>query len=906
MRPLALLLAATLALPALAQAPIAPTAPALVDAELPPLLDRDLFFGNPEITGAQLSPDGRYLTFLKPVAIDGDDVLNVWVKGVDEPFEAARPLTADARPVGSYFWSRDGAYVLYVQDKGGDENFHVWAVDPTAATGDGVPAARDLTDAEGVRAIILDVPEGDPGHILVGLNDRDPAYHDVYRVAIGTGERELVIENTEQIAGWMTDLDGEIRLALRTAGDGATEVLTVTDGALGEVVYSCSVVETCGPVRFHPDGQRVYMQTNKGDRDLVEFVLFDPATGAETLVERDPEGEVDFGGAAFSEVTDEMLATFYNGDRLRIYPKDDAWAADLDLLRERLPDGEVRPSGGTADERTWLVTVFSDTDPGSRYLFDRDTQELTFLYTGRPELPTEHLAPMTPVRYTARDGREIPAYLTLPLGVEAENLPTVLLIHGGPWSRDSWGYDSFAQFLANRGYAVLQPNFRGSTGYGKDFLNAGNREWGTGAMQHDLTDGARWLIDEGIADPDRVGIMGGSYGGYATLAGLAFTPDLYAAGVDIVGPSNLITLLESIPAYWAPIRKMFYERMGDPTTPEGEAQLMAQSPLNAADQITAPLLIIQGANDPRVKQAESDQIVIALRERGYPVQYVVAEDEGHGFRGATNRLASNAATEIFLAEHLGGRAQTTMSDEVSTRLGELTVDPATVTLAEAPQAADAATFDGAALAPFAARYDGTIEAMGQTFELAISRTVAERGDTFVIVDAMASPMGAAADTTVVASADLRPLSRRVEQGPVTVAFDYAPDRVTGEIVAQGQTIPVDAALDAPLAIEGSSLYVGLGTLPLAPGYRAQFAGFDSQTQKPVTTTVEVTGTEAVEVPAGTFETFVLALTQGDGTGGGNGTLWVSQDAPGLLVKSEIGLGPQMGNGTSTTVLTAVE
>ncbi|WP_412069514.1 alpha/beta fold hydrolase [Rubrivirga sp. IMCC43871] len=906
MRPLALLLAATLALPALAQAPIAPTAPALVDAELPPLLDRDLFFGNPEITGAQLSPDGQYLTFLKPVEIDGDEVLNVWVKGIDEPFEAARPLTADARPVGGYFWSRDGAYVLYVQDKGGDENFHVWAVDPTRATGDGVPAARDLTDAEGVRAIILDVPEGDPGHILVGLNDRDPAYHDVYRVAIATGERELLIENTEQIAGWLTDLDGEIRLALRTAGDGSTEVLTVTDGAVGEVVYSCSVVETCGPVRFHPDGQRVYMQTNKGDRDLVEFILFDPATGTETLVERDPEGEVDFGGAAFSEVTNEMLATFYNGDRLRIYPKDDAFAADFDLLRELLPGGEVRPSGGTRDERTWLVSVFSDTDPGSRYLFDRDTKELTFLYRGRPELPTEHLAPMTPVRYTARDGMEIPAYLTLPQGVEAENLPTVLLVHGGPWSRDSWGYNSFAQFLANRGYAVLQPNFRGSTGYGKAFLNAGNGEWGTGAMQHDLTDGAQWLIDEGIADSERVGIMGGSYGGYATLAGLAFTPDLYAAGVDIVGPSNLITLLESIPAYWAPIRQMFYERMGDPNTPEGEAQLRAQSPLNSADQITAPLLIIQGANDPRVKQAESDQIVIALRERGYPVQYVVAQDEGHGFRGATNRLASNAATEIFLAEHLGGRAQTEMSDEVSARLAELTVDPATVTLAEAPEAAGAGTFDGAALAPFTASFDGTIEAMGQTFELAISRTVSSVGDTFVIVDAAESPMGAAVDSTVVASADLRPLSRRVTQGPVTVAFDYAPERVTGEIVAQGQTIPVDAALDAPLAVEGSSLYVGLGTLPLAEGYRAQFAGFDSQTQKPVTYTIEVTGTDSVEVPAGSFETFVVALTQGDGTGGGNGTLWVSQDAPGLLVKSEIGLGAQMGNGTSTTVLTAVE
>ena len=657
-----------------AQAPVPTTAPGLNDADLPPLLDREVFFGNPEIAGAELSPDGQTLTFRKPV----DGVLNVWVKGVDEPFEAARPLTADERPVPSTFWSQDSRYVLYVQDKGGDENYHVWAVDPTEATGDGVPAARDLTPVDGVRATIIDVPESDPAHILVGLNDRDPSYHDVYRVALATGERELLIENTEQVAGWLTDLDGEIRLALRTAGDGSTEVLAVDDGQLGDVVYTCSVVETCGPARFHPDG-RVYMQTNKGDRDLVEFVLFDPATGEEELVERDPDGEVDFGGAVFSDVTDEILATYYLGDKLRIYPRDEAWGDDVDHLRDELPDGVVLPAGSTKDERTWLVNLRSDVDPGSTYLFDRDTREVTFLYRSRPDLPVEHMAEMRPVTYEARDGREIPAYLTLPKGVEAEGLPAVLLVHGGPWSRDIWGYSSYPQFLANRGYAVLQPNFRGSTGYGKDFLNAGNREWGTGAMQHDLTDGAQWLIDEGIADPERVGIMGGSYGGYATLAGLAFTPDLYAAGVDIVGPSNLITLLESIPPYWAPVREMFHERMGDPRTDEGTALLMAQSPLHSADRITAPLLIIQGANDPRVKQAESDQIVAALHGRGYPVRYLVAEDEGHGFYGELNRLAQTVATEAFLAEHLGGSAQGDVPADVAERLSTLTVDPATVT-----------------------------------------------------------------------------------------------------------------------------------------------------------------------------------------------------------------------------------
>lgn len=909
MRALPILLLLGLALPLAAQAPVRAMAPGLASADLPPLLDRELFFGNPEITGAQLSPDGATLTFLKPLAVDGADeaVLNVWVKGADEPFEAARPLTADDRPVPGYFWSQDSRYVLYVQDKGGDENFHVWAVDPAEATADAVPEARDLTDVEGVRAQIIDVPESDPGHILVGLNDRDPSYHDVYRVALADGERQRLIENTERVAGWVADLDGEVRLALRTAADGSTEVLTVDDGALGDVVYTCTVTETCGPVRFHEDGRRVYMTTNAGDRDLTELVLFDPATGEETLVERDPEGRVDFGGAVFSDLTDEIVATYYNGARLRIYPKDEAWGADLEALRAELPDGEVLPSGGTKDERTWLVSVSSDVDPGARYLYDRDSGELTFLYRSRPELPVEHMAEMRPVTYEARDGLEIPAYLTLPQGVEAEGLPTVLLIHGGPWSRDSWGYDSYAQFLANRGYAVLQPNFRGSTGYGKAFLNAGNKEWGTGAMQHDLTDGAQWLVEEGIADPDRIGIMGGSYGGYATLAGLAFTPDLYAAGVDIVGPSNLITLLESIPPYWAPIRTMFYERMGDPTTPEGEAQLMAQSPLNAADQITAPLLIIQGANDPRVKQAESDQIVIALRDRGYPVEYIVAEDEGHGFRGELNRLAQTVVTEAFLAEHLGGRAQTEASDEVAERLAALTVDPATVTYAAAPEAAEAGAFDGAALAPMEATYATTLEVMGQTIEFDARREVADLGDgTLLLVESADTPMGSAADSLVVTREALRPVSRRVAQGPARIAFDYTDDAVTGQIEAPGQTVPVDVALDAPLAADGTSLQVGLGTLPLAVGYRARFAGFDAQTLQPTPFTVEVTGTEAVEVPAGTFETFVVELTQGDGSGGGNGTLWVSQSAPRVVVRSEIGLGPQMGGGTSTSVLSAIE
>ena len=888
---------------AAAQAPVQATAPGLASAELPPLLDREVFFGNPEISGAQLSPDGRYLTFLR----DYEGVRNVWVKGIDEPFEAARPLTDDERPVPGYFWSEDGRFVLYVQDKGGDENFHVWAVDPSGAADGAVPQARDLTPVDGVTARIYAVPEDDPDHIVVGLNDRDPSYHDVYRVNLTTGERELLIENTEEVGGFVYDDDGDVRFAVKQAPGGGTDLYAVdANGRLGETLYSCTYEEACSPIGFHADGRRVYMTTNKGDRDLSELVVFDPETRAEAFVERDPEGRVDFGGMVYSDVKDKVVATYYNGDRLRIVPQDDELAADLAFLRAELPEGDILPGSMTKDERKMLVTVTRAEDPGSVYLFDRDADTVELLYRSRPDLPAEHLAPMEAVRYTARDGREIPAYLTLPQGVEPRDLPVVMYVHGGPWGRDSYGYDPYAQFLANRGYAVLQPNFRSSTGYGKDHLNAGNKEWGTGAMQHDISDGVQWLVDQGIADADRVGIFGGSYGGYATLAGVTFTPDLYAAAVPYVAPSSLITLIESFPAYWRPfLEGSWYTRVGDPADPADRADLEARSPLNFVDRIRTPLLVVHGANDPRVTQRESDQLVVALRDRGVDVGYLVAPDEGHGFRSEPNRMALAAAMEAFLAEHLGGRAETAMPAEIADQLAAITVDPSAVTLAQAPQAADAGTFDASQIAPMRLVYDATLDVQGQEIPMTVTRAVSRRGDTFVLTESAQTPMGAATDSVTLAQADFRPLSRRVSQGPAQIAFDYAPDRVSGQIEAPGQTIPVDVALEAPLAVEGSSLSVGLGTLPLADGYRAQFAGFDSQSLKPVLYTVEVTGTETVEVPAGTFETWTVALTQGDGSAGGNGTLWVSRERPGVVVKSEVGLGPQMGGGTATAVLTSM-
>jgi dipeptidyl aminopeptidase/acylaminoacyl peptidase len=648
-------------------------------AQLPELIDRELLFGNPEIAGAQISPDGKFIAFLKPY----NETRNVWVKGVSESFDKARLLTAEtSRPIGGFFWSQDAKYILFVKDNGGDENFNVYAVSPTAKAGDGgdVPTARNITAGEKVRAIIQAVPRSEPQFIYVGLNDRDPAWHDIYKVNIATGEKTLIKKNEDRLQGLIFDNADKIRLSVRSTKAGDTEILSL-DGEKPEVVFSCNVFETCAPIRFSKDNKQFYMQTNKGERNLVQLVLLDPVTKKEKLVEQDPEGKVDFGGAVFSEVSNELIATAYEGERTRVYFRDKVLEADYRWLENKMPGKDVNFGSSTKDENVWIVSASSDVEPGETYIFDRKKKKLDLQYKIREKLPRNALAEMKPVTYKSSDGLEVPAYLTLPKGVQAKNLPAVIVPHGGPWGRDSWGYDGFAQFLANRGYAVLQPNFRASTGYGKKFLDAGNKQWGE-LMQDDITWGVKYLVKEGIADPKRVGIMGGSYGGYATLAGVTFTPDTYAAAVAIVAPSNLITLLDAIPAYWESFRNVFYQRMGDPNTDAGKAQLIRQSPLTHAAKITTPLMVVQGANDPRVNRRESDQIVIALRERNYPVEYLVADDEGHGFARPVNNMAMFAAAEKFLAKYLGGRYQESMTAPVKKRLGEITVDPKDVKLPE--------------------------------------------------------------------------------------------------------------------------------------------------------------------------------------------------------------------------------
>ena len=680
-------------------------------AQAPALIDREVFFGNPEYAGAQISPDGKYISFIKPYK----DTMNVWVKGVDEPFASARPMTADtARPVRQYFWSRDGKFILFVQDKGGDENFNVYAVNPAdkPSAGSEVPAARNITDAKGIRAMIQAVPKSDPDSIYVGINDRDKAWHDLYKVKISTGERTLVSENHDRYQGMIFDNADKVRLAVRSAQNGDTEILKIGADGKATMIYSCNAFETCAPLGFNKDNKRVYIQTNKGDADLISLELMDAETGKTEKVESDPMGKVDLDAVNFSDVTHDIIATTYEDDRVRIYWKDKSYENDYNLIKKKLGDREISFNSSTADESKFIVATFSDVDPGTVWLFDRKSKNLTTLYQVREKLDRKALSPMKAIRYKSSDGLEIPAYLTLPKGVDAKNLPVIAFPHGGPWGRDSWGYNSFAQFLANRGYAVLQPNFRASTGYGKKFLNAGNNEWGQ-KMQDDITWGVKYLVDQGIADPKRIGIMGGSYGGYATLAGVAFTPDTYSAAVAIVAPSNLQTLLESIPPYWEAVRTLFYKRMGDPNTPEGLAQMKRQSPLYSADKIKTPLMVVQGANDPRVNKREADQIVIALRDRNYPVEYLVAPDEGHGFARPVNNSAMIAASEKFLAKHLGGRFQDSATPEVTKRLSEITVDPKTVVIVKP---VDMSAAPGANLS---GKWTLVAEAPGQQIQIAV-------------------------------------------------------------------------------------------------------------------------------------------------------------------------------------------
>jgi len=609
-----------------------------------PVIPRDVLFGNPERASPQISPDGTRLGYLAPV----NGVLNVWIRTIGKNDD--RAATDDKyRGIRNFLWQGDNQHILYAQDSGGDENWRVHQTD--IATKHTV----DLTPFEKARADIIAYDWKLPDTLLVQINKRDPQVFDVYRIDLKTGKVEMDAENPGDVAIWTADNAQQIRAAQVQTKDGGT-IVRVRDDVKSpwrELIH-WGPDETFGNVvGFTPDNQKLWVDTSL-DVNAARMLEIDIASGKRRVIAEDPNFDVST--AITNPKTNALEAVSFTRQRTEYDFIDPAVKADFQVL-SKVHSGDIDAIAADQDNDKWVVTFNSDDAPVYWYLYDRASKHATLLFSSRPALEKYKLAPMTPIEFTARDGMKLYGYLTTPAGMEAKHLPMVLFVHGGPWSRDEWGLSGTAQWLANRGYAVLQINFRGSTGYGKKYVNAGDRQW-AGAMHTDLLDGKDWAVKTGLADANKVCIMGGSYGGYATLAGVAFSPDAFACGVDIVGPSNLNTLLKTTPPYWSTLLSTFHKRMGDT-----EEFLNSQSPLFKADQIKVPLLIGQGANDPRVNKAESDQIVAAMRKNDKPVVYYVFPDEGHGFARPVNRLAFFAASEEFLAKYLGGRSEAPTADE---------------------------------------------------------------------------------------------------------------------------------------------------------------------------------------------------------------------------------------------------
>lgn len=615
------------------------------------IIPREVLFGNPKNTSPSLSPDGKFLSYLAP---SEDGVLNVFVRPTsDENNDNARMITSDkSRGIRQYQWAPDGENILFLQDFEGDENFHLWVIDATEASA----SARDLTPGENVKASNLITNKRFPNEILVGTNERDPSCFDMYRVEYKSGEKTMDTKNPGDVLGWGSeDTTFQIREALVKDQADSSETVRVRDDADDSSEWRDLITFPYGEngnlVDFcNDDGKSCWMTSSVG-RETTALLKVDLETG-DTLETVSSNDKCDVGGVVLDEDTKELRGVFYNYARTERVFFDSALEKDYEVLKSLGPDNcDVGTVSKTTDEKMWVVSYSRSDGPTEFVLYDQEEKTTKPLFVSKPDLLDYEFAPMEDVRITARDGLEMVGYLTR--ADTEKKTPLVLMVHGGPWARDTWGFNSYAQWFANRGYATLQVNFRGSTGYGKSFLHKGDGEWGVGAMQDDLTDSVKWAIDQGIADPDNICIYGGSYGGYACLAGLTFTPDVYKCGVDIVGPSNIKTLLDSIPSYWGPLRNDMLKKIGDVDTDEEFNRKI--SPLYHVDKIKAPLLIGQGANDPRVKQAEADQIAFAMEKKGIPVEYVLYPDEGHGFARPDNSIDFNGRAEEFLSKHLGGR-----------------------------------------------------------------------------------------------------------------------------------------------------------------------------------------------------------------------------------------------------------
>ncbi len=632
------------------------------------LIPRKVLFGNPDKAALKISPDGKYLSYLASV----NHVLNVWVAPKDDLSKAVAVTKDTLRGIRTYFWAYTNNHILYLQDLGGDENWQLHSVNIETKEDKNLTPFEEIPGPDGKPVTlpngkklrptteIQEVSYKFPQEILIGLNTRNPQYHDIYKINILNGLTTIVQQN-DQFLGFQTDDNYSVRYAMKMTPDGGNEMF-IPDGNSGWKSFDKISMEdmmTTSPITFDKTGKILYMIDSRG-RNTAALVSKNLETGEEKIIYENPKA--DLSSIMIHPVKKVIEAAACDYEKTEWTVLDESVKADLDYLKT-LENGEINVTDRTLDDDFWTVAFTIDNGPIKYYLYDRTNKKATFLFTNRKALEGYQLSHINPVIIKSRDNYNLVSYLTLPLWTDPDNnsrpdkpLPMILYVHGGPWARDDWGYNPVHQWLANRGYAVLSVNFRGSTGFGKEFINAGNKQW-AGKMQNDLIDAVNWAVSEGIADKKKIAITGGSYGGYATLVGLAFTPEVFVCGVDICGPSDLNTLLKTIPPYWAPIIEMFATRMGDNRTAEGLKYLESISPISRVDSIQKPLLIGQGANDPRVKETESDQIVKAMQKKNVPVTYVVFPDEGHGFARPENNLAFSAITDLFLAEHLGGRSE---------------------------------------------------------------------------------------------------------------------------------------------------------------------------------------------------------------------------------------------------------
>jgi len=606
----------------------------------PKLIPRRILFGNPVKTSPKISPDGKRIAYLAPV----ENVLNVWVGAIGG--DEFKVVTQDRdRGIQMFFWADDNKHILYLQDVGGNENWNLFAVDLEKDN------LRELTPYEKVQVRVIDRDKHFPNELLIAMNKEDPQVHDVYHLNLVTGELKLIAKNPGNVAGWVTDPHFKVRGALAATPEGGFDLL-IRDHEEAEwkklISWDSENSLSSGPVGFSKDGTILYLEDSRGV-NASRLIKLNIKTGDQEVMAED--SYFDVGGVMVHPDSYEIQAVSFVKDRVEWVVLDESIKEDFEKIKD-VDHGDFFIMSRDNEDQKWLIGFTRDNGPVPYYIYDRTTKKATFLFDNKPDLNQYELAPMEPISFKTRDGLTVHGYITFPPGPQKNKLPMVLNVHGGPWSRDTWGYDAEAQWFANRGYICFQVNFRGSTGYGKEFLNASIKEWG-GKMHDDLVDAVHWAIEKGFADPKRIAIYGGSYGGYAALVGATFTPDLFCCAVDIVGPSNLITMIKSIPPYWSTLLAIEHKRVGNPDTEE--EFLKSRSPLFKVDQIKIPILIAQGANDPRVKQAESEQIVQAMKEKGIDHEYMLFPDEGHGFTKPENRIKFYAHAEKFLAKHLGGR-----------------------------------------------------------------------------------------------------------------------------------------------------------------------------------------------------------------------------------------------------------